>query len=66
MGDEGHIPFSGENCTSSQNLHRQQVILAVVDHVELSLIVELRLDVHVILLSKDFRDERRRLESLTR
>lgn len=46
-------------------LHHQQIILAIIDHVQLRLIIKLRLNVDVIFLSKYFRDERSRIKSLT-
>lgn len=53
------------NCTTSHGvLHHQQLVL-VIYHVQLCLIIELRLNVHVIFLSKDFCDERRRVKALT-
>lgn len=45
-------------------LHHQQIIL-VVYHVQLGLIIKLRLNVDVVLLSKHLRDKRRRVEALT-
>lgn len=45
-------------------LHHQQIVLHVVYHVQLGLVVKLRLNVDVVLLSKHLRDEWRRVEAL--
>lgn len=50
---------------TASGLHHYQIVFSVVDHVQLSLIVKLRLYVDVVFLSKDFCDEWSGVKALT-